>query len=170
MDCFTDVIIICLCLDRSNTLAVYPGSENQKYLNLCFVDERRSGFGTTSGRGINDNFNFWVNYPFNKLNNVNKWQLTVKQVKCSRPTIFTICIIFSSVVHVNVSGLTAMSRNLALIIKILLKDLSQVITLVLGINCSLLSYNDSRSFNWFILCYHVVLFNLKNWKWVTKDY
>ncbi len=64
---FTDVIIMCLCLDRSNTLAVYAGSENQKYLNLCFVDERRSGFGTTSGRVINDNLNFWVNYPFNKI-------------------------------------------------------------------------------------------------------
>ncbi len=72
MDYFTDVITIFLCLDRSNTLAVYAGSENQKYLNLCFVDERRSGFGTTSGRVINDNLNFWVNYPFNKLNNVNK--------------------------------------------------------------------------------------------------
>ncbi len=79
MDYFTDVIIMCLCLDRSNTLAVYAGSENQKYLKLCSEDERRSGFGTTSGRGINDNFNFWVNYPFKKLNNVNKWQLTVKQ-------------------------------------------------------------------------------------------
>ncbi len=67
MDYFTDVIIMCLCLDRSNTLAVYAGSENQKYLNLCFVDERRSGFGTTSGRVINDNLNFWVNYPFNKI-------------------------------------------------------------------------------------------------------
>ncbi len=79
MDYFTDVIIMCLCLDRSNTLAVYAGSENQKYLKLCSEDERRSGFGTTSGRGINDNFNFGVNYPFKKLNNVNKWQLTVKQ-------------------------------------------------------------------------------------------
>ncbi len=67
MDYFTDVIIMCLCLDCGNTLAVYAGSENQKYLNLCFVDERRSGFGTTSGRVINDNLNFWVNYPFNKI-------------------------------------------------------------------------------------------------------
>ncbi len=80
MDYFTDVSTIFLCLDRSNTLAVYAGSENQKYLKLCSEDERMSdGFGTTSGRGINDNFNFWVNYPFNKLNNVNKWQLTVKR-------------------------------------------------------------------------------------------
>ncbi len=81
MDYFTDVIIImCLCLDCGNTLAVYAGSENQKYLNLCSEDERRSdGFGTTSGRVINDNFNFWVNYPFNKLINVNKRQLTVKR-------------------------------------------------------------------------------------------
>ncbi len=37
--------------------------------------------------------------------------------------------------------------HLALIIKILLKDLSQIITLFLGINGTLLSYNDSRSFN-----------------------
>ncbi len=40
---FTDVIIMCLCLDRSsNTLAVYAGSENQKYLKLCSEDERMS--------------------------------------------------------------------------------------------------------------------------------
>ncbi len=43
-----DVITIFLCLDRSNTLAVYAGSRIKNIL-IVFVDERRSGFGTHQG-------------------------------------------------------------------------------------------------------------------------
>ncbi len=34
---------------------------HQKYLNLCFEDERRS-YGFVVTLVINDNFHFWVNY------------------------------------------------------------------------------------------------------------
>ncbi len=58
--CALNVLVVLLSMQGQKVLRFH-----QKYLNLCFEDERRSYvFGTTWGWVINDNFNFWVNYTF----------------------------------------------------------------------------------------------------------
>ncbi len=90
---------------------------------------------------------FGSTIPLIKLNNVNKRQLTVNG------KVFKTFYYLHNLHHILFCSPckcvwpNSHEHNLALIIKILLKDLLQIITLFLGINCSLLSYNDSRSFN-----------------------
>ncbi len=60
-----NMVVVLLSLEGQKALGFH-----QKYVfNLCSEDKQRFyGSGMTRGWVINDNFHFWVNYPFNSNN------------------------------------------------------------------------------------------------------
>ncbi len=72
MDYFNNVPATFLGLECGSSIQCQKAHGlHQKYLNFCSEYERMSyRFGTTWGGVINDNFYFWVNYPFKMMDSL----------------------------------------------------------------------------------------------------